>query len=739
MSVKLSKKDIESLVQSRHYAPRSLLGFHEVVNEHGLREWVVRVFEPEAKGISLYWEDQAEEEAVKLKKIHKNGLFEIYLQPLDQLTMYQLVVTYKDGNQETKYDPYYFSPMLSDYDLYLFGQGNHHSIYRKLGAHTMERDGVDGTLFAVWAPNAERVSVVGSFNYWDGRKHSMQARESSGVWELFIPGVKVGEQYKFEIRSQTGTTLMKADPYGFSMQHRPDTASVVTSIEGYKWRDDKWMKARASQDIFEQAVNIYEVHLGSWRRGENNQFLTYLELVDELIPYVVDMGYTHIELMGIAEHPLDASWGYQVTGYFAPNSRHGSPSELMYFIDRCHQAGIGIIMDWVPGHFPKDAHGLSYFDGTALYEHDDPRLGEHSDWGTKIFNYGRNEVRNFLVANVLYWLEYYHIDGVRVDAVASMLYLDYSREEGEWLPNKYGGRENLDAIEFIKNFNQVAFHYFPGIMSVAEESTAFPGVSHPTYAGGLGFNFKWNMGWMNDTLKYIEKDPVYRKYDAHLLTFSMIYAYTEKYILPISHDEVVHGKQSLLSKMPGDDWQKRANYRLYLSFMIAHPGKKLLFMSSEFGQWEEWNEESSINWNHLEFEFHRQLQHFTRQLNQFYKNNPVLFRNDHHESGFEWIDLHDHESSIYSFLRRSKPDHTEPPMVFVFNFTPIPRNAYAVGIPDAGIYEKVFDSDRTDFGGSGYNGQTEVSSEDVGWHGRHFRLSIDVPPLSAIALRLKSN
>ena len=739
MSIELSKQDMELLVQSRHYAPRSLLGFHEVTNQRGVREWVVRVYEPEAKAVRLFWHDQPETEAVSLNKIHKAGLYEVFLQPLEQLKPYKIAVDYRDGNREIKYDPYFFSPMLSDFDLYLFGQGNHHSIYRKLGAHPMQRDGVDGTFFAVWAPNAERVSVVGNFNYWDGRKHLMQARESSGVWELFIPGVGEGTQYKFEILSRTGATLMKADPYGFTTQHRPDTASVVTNIEGYKWRDQEWMQQRDSQNILEQPVSIYEVHLGSWRRGPGNRFLTYLELADELISYVLDMGYTHIELMGVAEHPLDRSWGYQVTGYYAPTTRHGSPKELMYFIDRCHQAGIGVIMDWVPGHFPKDAHGLSHFDGTALYEHDDPRLGEHGDWGTKIFNYGRNEVRNFLVANVLYWLEYYHIDGVRVDAVASMLYLDYSRKEGQWLPNRYGGRENLEAIEFIKNFNEVAFSYFPGIMSIAEESTAFPGVSHPTYAGGLGFNFKWNMGWMNDTLRYIAKDPVYRRYDSHLLTFSMIYAYTEQYILPISHDEVVHGKQALLSKMPGDDWQKRANYRLYLSFMTGHPGKKLLFMSSEFGQWEEWDEQFSINWDHLKFEFHQQLQHFCRQLNTLYRNTPALYRNDHNASGFEWIDLYDNDNCVYSFLRRAQPGDGEMPVIFVFNFTPVPRDGYAIGVPEAGLYEKLFDSDHVDFGGSGYNQQVEIGSEDVAWHGRPVRLSVNLPPLSALVLRRKSD
>ena len=735
MSSIIAKKDIELLVQSRHYSPRSYLGFHEIINEHGLKEWVVRVFEPEAKQVSMFWQHQTAEDAIAFKCLHKGGLFEMLLQPLDQLSMYKLVIDYKDGNREIKYDSYYFTPQLTDFDLHLFGQGNHHRIYNKLGAHIMEFEGVKGVMFAVWAPNAERVSIVGDFNYWDGRKHSMQAREGSGVWELFIPELGDGDIYKYEIRSKVGTTLMKSDPYGFEMQLRPNTASVVSNIEGYKWRDEEWMRQRVTQDVFEKAINIYEVHLGSWKRGKQNKLLTYLELADELIPYVLDMGYTHIELMGVAEYPFDGSWGYQVTGYYAPTSRFGRPKEFMYFIDRCHQAGIGIIMDWVPGHFPKDASGLSYFDGTALYEHEDPRLGEHQDWGTKIFNYGRNEVLNFLVANALYWFEYFHIDGVRVDAVASMLYLDYSREEGQWLPNKFGGRENLEAIHFIKTFNEVVFRYYPGILSVAEESTAFPGVSQPTYAGGLGFNMKWNMGWMNDTLKYISQDPVYRTHDSHLLTFSMIYAYTEKYILPISHDEVVHGKKSLLSKMPGDDWQKRANYRVYLAFMMGHPGKKLLFMSSEFGQWEEWQESHSINWQHLEYEFHQQLHHYCRQLNYLYRDSPVMYRNDFNESGFEWIDLHDHGNCVYSFLRRGKPEDDDAPMIFVFNFTPVPRDNYVIGVPDSGAYEIVFNTDKAEFGGSSYNKQGFIKTEAKQFHGRSQRISLNLPPIAAIVLK----
>ena len=739
MTTQLTEQDIELLVQARHHAPRSLLGFHEIDNERGLKEWVIRVFEPEAERVAVYWQFQAVEDAVDFQCIHPKGLFQVYLQPLAELPPYQLVVDYKDGNREIKYDPYFFSAQLSDYDLYLFGQGNHHQLYKKLGAHLIERDGIVGTLFAVWAPNAQRVSVVGDFNYWDGRKHLMESRGSSGVWELFIPGVEAGALYKYELYCQDGMTRMKSDPYAFQMQLRPETASVVSAIDGYQWRDQNWMQQRSQLNVFEQPINIYEVHLGSWKRAAEQQerFLTYIELADELIAYVKDMGYTHIELMGVAEYPFDGSWGYQVVGYFAPTSRYGTPKELMYFIDRCHQAGIGVIMDWVPAHFPKDEHGLAYFDGTALYEHDDPRMGEHQDWGTKIFNYGRNEVKNFLIASALYWLEYFHIDGIRVDAVASMIYLDYSREEGEWIPNEYGGRENLDAIDFLKSLNEAIFHYHPGILSVAEESTAFTGVTNPTYVGGLGFNMKWNMGWMNDSLRYIELDPVYRCYDSHLLTFSMIYAYSEKYILPISHDEVVHGKRSLIAKMPGDDWQKQANYRLYLTFMFGHPGKKLLFMGNEFGQWEEWTESQSLNWRHLEHAFHQRLQHFCRQLNHLYLQQPVLYQNDYDASGFEWIDMHDHDNSVYSFLRRAAPGSDAPPLIFVFNFTPVPREQYAIGVPDAGTYKKLFDSDLSEFGGNDYNQQQEIASENLWWHNRPYRLALDLPPLGALVYSLR--
>jgi 1,4-alpha-glucan branching enzyme len=734
----LSAADIDLLVQTRHHAPRELLGFHQIQHEHGAREWVVRVFEPEALRVAIFWEGQAAEQAMELVRIDERGLFEIYLQTLPALLPYQLRVDYRDGNREIKYDAYYFEPQLTDFDLYLFNQGNHHRIYRKLGAHPILQNSVAGTQFAVWAPNARRVSVIGNFNYWDGRKHAMQARGDSGVWELFIPAVAAGTLYKYEILGKDGVVRTKSDPYGCAMQLRPETASVVTDLSGYAWHDGDWLQRRAQQNVFEQPINIYEVHLGSWRRvtEQGERVLTYPELVDELIPYIKDMGYTHIEIIGLAEYPFDGSWGYQVVGYFAPTARYGTPHELMYFIDRCHQAGIGVLMDWVPAHFPKDAHGLALFDGTALYEHADPRLGEHKDWGTNIFNYGRNEVRNFLIASALYWLEYYHIDGLRVDAVASMLYLDYSRKEGEWLPNRYGGRENLEAIEFIKRLNEAIFHYHPGILSMAEESTAFPGVSSPTYAGGLGFNMKWNMGWMNDSLRYIQLDPVHRKHEHHLLTFSMVYAYTEKYILPISHDEVVHGKRSLLAKMPGDDWQKCANYRLYLTFMLAHPGKKLLFMGTEFGQWQEWSESQSLPWSNLEHDLHRQLHDFCKNLNHFYLDNPILYRNDFDPAGFEWISLHDHENCVYAFLRRGLPGDAGAPMIFVFNFTPVRRNEYAIGVPDAGGYIKRFDSDAVAFGGAGYSTQTEVVAEPHPWHERPYRLTLNLPPLSALAFQL---
>jgi 1,4-alpha-glucan branching enzyme len=624
---------------------------------------------------------------------------------------------------------------ITDFDLYLFGEGTHERIYDKLGAHLVSEHGAAGTRFAVWAPNAERVSVVGPFNQWNGEVHVMRTRASSGVWELFIPGIGAGSEYKYEIRSREGSLLLKADPYGFAMQLRPENSSLVASLDGYSWNDAEWLATRDRDDCRRRPFNAYEVHLGSWRRPwhvRTPPFMNWVEAVEQLIPYVRDMGYTHVELMGVAEHPLDASWGYQVTGYYAATSRYGSPQDLMHFVDRCHQAGIGVILDWVPAHFPRDAHGLSSFDGSALYEHADSRLGEHTEWGTKIFNYGRHEVRNFLVANALFWADRYHIDGLRVDAVAAMLYLDYSRKAGEWLPNRYGGRENLEAIDFLRQMNDTLHRAHPGVLTIAEESTSFAGVTAPPYYGGLGFNFKWNMGWMNDTLRYIELDPVYRRYNHHLITFSFVYAWSENFILPISHDEVVHGKRSLLSKMPGDDWQKRANYRLFCSYMCAHPGKKLLFMGSEFGQWAEWRDHEEIAWPQLQDPAHAALRDCVRELNHLYLTRPQFHGSDCDHAGFRWIESNGADDSVWVFQRRATGEDTGAPIICLFNATPVARDGYAIGVPDAGVYVKVFDSDEVRFGGSGHNRQPDISASGVGLHGNSHSLKVDLPPLGAL-------
>jgi 1,4-alpha-glucan branching enzyme len=626
-------------------------------------------------------------------------------------------------------------PQITDFDLYLFGEGKHERIYEKLGAHPGGRDGAAGTLFAVWAPNAERVSVVGPFNQWNGDVHVMRPRASSGIWESFIPGLGSGTEYKFEIRGRDGRLFLKADPYGFAMQLRPENSSLVTSLDEHQWHDADWIAMRERADPRRRPLNIYEVHLGSWRRpwhARRPPFMNWLEAVDQLIPYVKDLGYTHLELMGVAEHPLDASWGYQVAGYYAATSRYGSPRDFMYFVDCCHQAGIGVILDWVPAHFPRDAHGLARFDGTPLYEHADPRLGEHHEWGTMVFNYGRYEVRNFLVANALFWADRYHIDGLRVDAVASMLYLDYSRKSGEWLPNRYGGRENLEAIDFLRQMNDAVHRAFPGILTIAEESTAFPGVTLPPEHGGLGFNFKWNMGWMNDTLRYVSLDPVYRQYNHQLITFSFVYAWSENFILPISHDEVVHGKLSLFGKMPGDDWQKRANFRLLLAYMCAHPGKKLLFMGTEFGQRQEWREYEQLDWLQLEDPAHQGLQACARELNHLYRTTQEFYGSDCEHEGFLWMDLNNAASSVWAFQRRSIGEDAGAPIICLFNATPVPRDHYAIGVADAGEYRKIFDSDDVRFGGSGYNAEATLRAVPEALHGHGHTLKVNLPPLGAM-------
>ncbi len=733
-SLELSKEEIEALVSANHPAPRSALGFHEVKRKNGARAWVVRVLEPDAESVQLVWQEPKRPRPRKLRKLHPAGLFEAVFRPRANLHPYRLLVRFPGGRQVKKYDPYFFSPRLTDFDLYLHGEGNHHRIYEKLGAHSTVEQGVRGTRFAVWAPAARRVSVVGPFNLWDGRRHAMQNRGQSGIWELFIPGVVAGTPYKYEIKRPDGRPQLKADPYAFATQLRPDNCSVVTDLSQHVWNDQEWLERRRKTNWREAPLNIYEVHPGSWRRtGDSHTgFLSWQQLADQLIPYVKGMGYTHIELMGLAEHPYDGSWGYQVTAYYAATARHGSPADLMAFIDQCHQAGIGVIMDWVPAHFPKDEHGLANFDGTCLFEHEDPRQGEHMDWGTKIFNYGRKEVRNFLLANAIFWLDQYHLDGLRVDAVASMLYLDYSREEGEWVPNRFGGRENLDAIEFLSICNHTVSEQFPGVLMFAEESTAYPNVTRPVGDGGLGFHFKWNMGWMNDTLRYIQTDPIFRKHEQQLLTFSMVYAYSENFVLPISHDEVVHGKGSLYGKMPGDEWQKRAGLRLYLAFMSAHPGKKLLFMGQEFGQPREWSEQRSLDWELLDSAGHRGLQLCSKHLNDLHRQRPAMHELDCFPEGFGWISCEDHDQSVYAFVRYSR-NHRQH-IVWIFNFTPVPRPDYRIGVPAETSYDVIFDSDSEAYGGSSFVRQKTVQAQSGEMHGCSAFLSLDVPPLGALAL-----
>ncbi|NOR41560.1 MAG: 1,4-alpha-glucan branching protein GlgB, partial [Gammaproteobacteria bacterium] len=634
------------------------------------------------------------------------------------------------------YDPYCFPPQLSDYDLHLFAEGKHWHIYRILGAHKELYDGVNGARFAVWAPSAERVSVVGDFNDWDGRCHPMHVHGGSGVWEIFIPGLGIGQTYKYEIRTRHhGDIILKSDPYGQHFELRPANAPLVPANQAYQWQDAAWMEQRAESDWQHAPVSIYEVHLGSWKRDADGNFLNYRTLAAELVDYIKLTGFTHIELLPITEHPLDASWGYQTTGYFAPTSRFGEPDDFRYFVDYCHQHNIGVLLDWAPAHFPKDAHGLAEFDGSALYEHSDPRRGEHHDWGTLIYNYGRNEVKNFLLSSAIYWLEEFHIDGLRVDAVASMLYHDYSREAGEWLPNVYGGRENLEAVNFLRELNTVTHAEYPGSMMIAEESTAWPGVSRPVDGGGLGFSMKWNMGWMHDSLRYMQYDPVHRKFHHNDLTFGLLYAYTENFVLPFSHDEVVHGKQSMLYKQAGDDWQQFANLRLLYTYMFAFPGKKLLFMGGEIAQGHEWNFDASIEWHLLDYEHHRGMQTLVGDLNRLYRHNTELHQFDFSADGFEWIESDGSNQSILSFLRKDG-DKT---FVIVLNFTPVPRHDYRVGLPAAGNYLELFNSDSSYYGGSNLGNSGRIIADDTPCHGRPHSLSLTLPPLGGVILKRQTH
>src|SRR5580704_11471382 len=731
--------ELGRLARGEDSDPFRILGPHWV-ERGGTKSLRVRVLRPGAVEVNVVLSEGKKIFPAVL--IHPDGLFEAIL-PADIANWksgdrvlpawYKLQFRFADGNTAEGHDPYAFGPLLSDYDLYLSGEGTHYLKYEKLGAHVREVEGVKGVQFGVWAPNAQRVSVVGDFDSWDGRVYPMRNRGPTGIWEIFLPGLGEGAIYKFEILSREGGRIgLKDDPYGFAAEVRPKSASVVCNIDGYAWKDSTWLETRAARDWQHSPMTIYEIHAGAWRRKpeEENRWLTYRELAAELIPYVKGLGYTHIELMPIMEHPLDASWGYQTVGYFAVTSRYGSPADFMYFVDRCHQEGIGVILDWTPAHFPRDSHGLGMFDGTHLYEHADPRKGAHPDWGTLVFNYGRNEVQNFLVSNALFWVDKYHIDGLRVDAVASMLYLDYSRKPGEWIPNPFGGRENLEAIAFLKNLNEVLHSRHPGALTIAEESTSWPAVSRPTYVGGLGFDLKWNMGWMNDTLRYFALDPLFRQHHHNELTFSMIYAFQENFVLPLSHDEVVHGKRTLLEKMPGDNWQKFANLRLLFGYMYAHPGKKLLFMGGELAQRDEFWEEGSVDWSLENSPPHRGVQRLVNDLNHLHTSEPALFQVDFEWSGFEWIDANDATGSILSFIRRAKnPDDF---VVVICNFTPVVRGDYRVGVPTAGYYREILNSDSAYYEGSDAGNSGGVRAEPIPWHGRPWSIKMKVPPLAAV-------
>jgi 1,4-alpha-glucan branching enzyme len=711
----------ERLLAARHHDPFAILGLHPDKKGH-----VLRVLRPHAERVALL----LPEGEAALTQVHADGLFE-WQGTSAPARPIRLRIREDDQDFEIV-DPYSLPPFLSEQEIYLFNEGRLLEAYRTLGAHPAALEGVDGVCFAVWAPAAERVSVVGSFNRWDGRLHMMRVRGGSGVWELFIPGLQPGDLYKFEIRNRdSGEIRIKTDPYGQCFEKRPGTASVVPAPSQHQWDDEGWLRARAEFDWQHSPMNIYEVHAGSWRRHPDGHFYSYRELADTLVPYVKDLGYTHLEFLPITEHPLDESWGYQTTGYFAPSNRFGSADDLKHLVDTCHQAGIGIILDWVPGHFPMDDWALARFDGTALYEHEDPRLGVHQDWGTHIFNYGRGEVKGFLLASADFWLREFHFDGLRVDAVASMLYLDYSRKQGEWLPNKYGGRENLEAIDFLREMNAMVHERHPGALTFAEESTAWPMVSRPTYVGGLGFSMKWNMGWMNDTLAYFTLDPVYRRFHHGNLTFGQLYAYSENFVLPFSHDEVVHGKRSLLGKMPGDAWQQFANLRLLLTYQLTTPGKKLNFMGNEFGQGREWNSGSELDWGLLETDWHLGVQRALRDLNRLYRELPPLHDLDFSHEGFAWVDCHDADQSVLSFVRKDRKGRS---LLVAMNFTPVPREGYRLGCPNPGLWREIFNSDSEWYGGSNIGNGAGLLADDTPWMGYPHSLVLTLPPLGAVII-----
>jgi 1,4-alpha-glucan branching enzyme len=712
---------LQRILEARHHDPFDVLGRHVI---DGKAE--VLAFLPRAERVRII------ESGVELRRIPGTALFRWEGRPAEVPERYRLHWYDAAGVIHHFHDPYCFPPQLGDFDLHLFGEGRHWHAYRFLGARPHKADGVAGILFSVWAPNAARVSVVGDFNRWDGRTHPMRVRGGSGVWELFVPEAHVGSYYKFEIRDLHGHIHVKIDPYAQAFQVRPSTAGIICNESSYEWHDQAWLDARTTADWQHQPMSVYEVHLGSWKKDANGDFLNYRELAVLLADYVCEMGFTHIELLPITEHPFDGSWGYQTTGYFAPTSRFGTPDDFRFFVDHLHQRGIGVLLDWVPAHFPKDAFALARYDGTALYEHADPRQGEHRDWGTLIFNYGRNEVKNFLLSSAIYWLEELHLDGLRVDAVASMLYLDYSREPGDWIPNKYGGNENLDAVDFLRELNVVTHEQHPGTLMVAEESTSWPAVSRPTYLGGLGFSMKWNMGWMHDTLTYMAKDPVYRHYHHDQLTFGLLYAFTENFVLPFSHDEVVHGKRSMLDKMPGDAWQKFASLRLLYTYMFTYPGKKLLFMGCEFAHGQEWNAGAEADWVLLERPQHQGVRSLVTDLNHLHRSLGALHELDFESGGFEWIDCHDNSQSVLSYLRKGRSG--EGMVIVVLNFTPVPRESYRIGVPLAGFYREALSSDAECYGGSNVGNQGGIASEPIEWMGRPHSVCMRLPPLGGVIL-----
>ncbi len=715
--------ELYNLLNVESKTPKNILGIHDIKEKNSTKK-VIRVYNPNAKSVKAINCETNDE--YLLKETEYEGFFEAIISSKKDF-LYKLIFTGFDKNKWESYDPYSFPNQITDLDRYLFGEATNYKIYNKMGAQVKNINGIDGVNFAVWAPNAKGVSVIGDFNMWDGRRHQMQNHNEAGIWELFIPGLKELDKYKYEIKTNENYLLEKSDPYGFYSEVRPNTASVIYDVNKYKWNDEQWIERRKNQNNLSKPINAYEVHLGSWMRivEDGDRFLTYRELAEKLIPYVMEMNYTHIELMPVSEHPYDPSWGYQVTGYYAPTSRFGSPDDFKYFVDKCHQNGIGVILDWVPAHFPKDSHGLAKFDGTSLYEHMNPAQGEHPDWGTLIFNYGRKEVKNFLIANALFWLRKYHIDGLRVDAVASMLYLDYGKSGGDWIPNKYGGRENLEAVEFMKHLNSIVEEVAPGTLMIAEESTSWGGVTKETKYDGLGYSLKWNMGWMNDFLSYMQNDSIYRKYHHHNLTFSMVYAYTEQFILVLSHDEVVHGKRSLLNKMPGDVWQKFANLRLAYGFMYGHPGKKLLFMGSEFGQWREWSEDRSLDWHLLEQKDNKQLHSFVKDLNKIYKQENSLWENDFNSDGFQWIDCNNAERSVVSFRRVGQDND----IIFVCNFTPVPLTNHKLDLWFEGEYKEILNSDDLKYGGSGVINVDKIKIN------KNKEMNLKVPPLGVTILK----